>query len=154
MPQIRLLPKTLIALALVLPLLMTTGASADRFPSITGTWSGSYTVAFPRNHPQHPDQALPTQMELEVYRQEGHLVWAINRWRRDEASDWVVEYATGAFDLDDRDEFVLTEEGPAAEDWINTGFFLGELDDGKLYLNYVGQGDGISFSAELRRKPG
>lgn len=154
MNQARLFSKTLIAFALAGPLLFATGAHADRFPSVTGTWSGSYAVAFPRDHPHHPDQALVRQMELDVYKQEGNLFWATNRWRKDEESDWVVEYATGAFDLDERDEFVLTKHRPAAEDRTNPGFFLGELDDGKLYLNHAGQGNGISFSVELRRTSG
>ena len=91
-------------------------------------------------------------MELEVYRQEDNLFRAINRWRRDDAADWVVEYTTGSFDLDERDKFIISEEGPATEDRINTGFFVGEMDDGRLCLNYVGQGDGVSFGVELRRK--
>lgn len=152
MKRARLLSNSLTAFAVAVPLVFATSASADRFPSVTGTWSGSHSVAFPRNHPQYPDQSLAAQMELEIYKQENNLFWAINRWRPDEASDWVVEYATGAFDLEDRDEFTITVEGPAAEDWINTGFFLGELDDGKFYLNRVGIGDGISFSTALSRQ--
>lgn len=151
MYRARLLSNSLIAFAVAAPLMFATSALADRIPSVTGTWSGSYSVAFPRNHPQYPDQVVATQMELEIYKQENNLFWAINRWRTDDASDWIVEYATGAFDLEDRDHFTIAVEGPAAEDWINTGFFLGELDDGKLYLNRVGFGDGISFSTELSR---
>ncbi len=125
---------------------------ANSFQSIVGVWAGTYRVAFPANHPTFPDQSVETTMELEVYKQEENLIWVVNRWRRSDSDPWVVEYGTGSFDLDDRSDLVIAEEGPAPADWVNTGSFTGELEDGDLYLNYIGPGDGVTFSVRLVRQ--
>lgn len=143
---------TILAVALLLQWLAPTATFASDFRSIVGVWSGTYRVAFPANHPEFPDQSVETTMELEVYKQEDNLIWVINRWRRSESDPWVVEYATGSFDLDDRSDLVIAEEGPPPADWVNTGSFTGELEDGDLYLNYVGPGDGVTFSVRLVRQ--
>ncbi|WP_143534516.1 hypothetical protein [Roseovarius albus] len=127
-------------------------ALTDTFPSVTGVWAGSYRVAFPADHPKYPDQSVETSMELDIYQQESNLIWVINRWRRDANEPWVVEYATGSFDLEDRSDLVITEKGPAENEHVNTGVFTGELEDGDLYLNYIGLGDGITFSVKLSRQ--
>ncbi|MEM8582280.1 MAG: hypothetical protein AAGF50_13880, partial [Pseudomonadota bacterium] len=74
-------------------------AQADQFPDIRGVWTGSYKVAFPAGHPTLADTAVDTVMELEVYKQDGNLIWIANRWRRTTSDAWIVEYGTGAFDL-------------------------------------------------------
>lgn len=129
-------------------------AQADDFPDIRGKWIGSYKVAFPAGHSTFANTALDTVMELDVYKQEGNLFWVTNKWRRAEADSWITEYGTGSFDLEDPDELVISEEGPAPETGVNTGSFIGEYDDGNLYLNYLGPGDGVSFAVELTRVKG
>ena len=129
-------------------------AQADDFPDITGKWSGSYKVAFPSGHSTHANSALDTVMELDVYKQEGNLIWVTNKWRRADADTWVTEYGTGSFDFEETDEFVISEEGPAPDAGVNTGSFVGEFDDGNLYLNYMGPGVGVSFAVELKREEG
>lgn len=127
---------------------------ADDFPDIRGKWAGTYKVAFPAGHATHANEALETMMVLDVYKQEGNLIWVTNRWRRVGSESWITEYGTGSFDLEDEDQLVISEEGPAPEEGVNTGGFIGEFDDGNLYLNYMGPGDGISFSVELKRQDG
>lgn len=127
-------------------------AAADSFPDVKGIWAGSYKVAFPQGHATYSDLAVDTQMELEVYKQDGNLIWVINRWRRQGETDWISEYGTGSFDLEDREDLVIAERGPAPEEGVNTGGFIGEYEDEKLYLTYGGPGDGITFSVELSRK--
>lgn len=129
----------------------TSWAQSGRFPDIAGVWEGNYKAAFAKNHPVYPDQSLDTEVELEVYRQEENLIWVIKRWRRD-GGDWVEEYGVGSFDPDDRDEFVIVEESPPPKDWINTGFLIGEIDDGELHLVYAGPGNGVSYGVSLKRK--
>ncbi|XWN32884.1 MAG: hypothetical protein ROR55_07305 [Devosia sp.] len=128
-------------------------AADDSAPSIEGTWVGTYKVAFPRSHPVYPDQAVDTSMEMEVYRQDDHLIWVENRWKRASEPDWVVEHGTGAFDLEDHSRLIITGAGPPPTETANTGFFMGEYDDGQLHLTYSGFSDGISFSVILDRKP-
>ncbi len=154
MKSFRLLQKLIVGLTLLIPTLCVSVATADDFHTVTGTWVGSYKTAFPRGHSQFPDQSVNTIMELEIYRQEDNLIWLVNRWRRGEDLPWVIEYGTGSFDLDDRDNLYISEAGPPPESWANTGTLIGEYDDGKLYLNYFGPGDGITFSVELRRVGG
>lgn len=105
-------------------------AQADDFPNIKGKWKGSYKVAFPSGHSTHANSALDTVMELEVYKQEGNLIWVTNKWKRVEANNWITEYGTGSFDMEETDEFVISEEGPSPEAGVNTGSFIGEYDDG------------------------
>ncbi|MEM8729541.1 MAG: hypothetical protein AAGF79_06435 [Pseudomonadota bacterium] len=126
-------------------------ALADTFRDVTGTWEGTYKAAFSKSHPRYPDQMLDTEVELEIYRQEENLIWVEKRWRRG-TSEWVVEYGTGSFNLDERDELVIVEESPPPQDWINTGFLIGEYDDGELHLVYAGPGDGVSYAVSLKRK--
>ena len=90
-------------------------------------------------------------MELHATRQEKNLFWAENRWRVDGTQDWVVEAATGTFNVFDPTTLSIVETGPAPEG-VNTGLFDGRLKDGKLYLTYRGVGDGVSFSTVLERK--
>jgi len=145
------------SLALALLLLtasLTTTTLADDFPDITGKWAGTYKVAFPAGHATHANAALETMMVLDVYKQEDNLIWVTNRWRRVGSESWITENGTGSFDLEDPDELVISEEGPAPQEGVNTGSFIGEFDDGNLYLNYMGPGDGISFSVELKRQDG
>ena len=126
--------------------------SANEFPDVRGTWSGTYKVAFPNGHPEFSNQSVATSMELDVYKQEGNLIWVINRWRRNNSDAWVVEYGTGSFDLDEPDELIIAEEKPSQEaPGINTGVFIGEYDKGILYLNYVGTDAGITFSVQLQK---
>ncbi|MEM1369366.1 MAG: hypothetical protein AAGG02_15425 [Cyanobacteria bacterium P01_H01_bin.15] len=128
-------------------------AFANTFPDVRGTWSGSYQVAFPNGHPDYPDQSVSTSMELEVYKQEGNLIWVINRWRRNNSDDWVIEYGTGTFDLDEQDELVIAEKEESPEiPGVNTGMFIGEYEKGALYLNYIGVDGGMTFSVELRKR--
>lgn len=129
-------------------------ALADDYPDIRGKWAGTYKVAFPAGHATHADAALDSEMVLDVYKQEGNLIWVTNRWRRVGSENWITEYGTGSFDREDPDELVISEEGPAPEEGVNTGSFIGEVDDGNLYLNYLGPGDGVSFSVELKREDG
>lgn len=153
MKALLFLRKPMLALGFLFAIGVTQSAFAKRFPSVEGIWTGTYKVAFPARHPMYPDQSIETAMELEVYKQEDNLIWVINRWRRDESHPWVVEYGTGSFDLDDRSDLYIAEEAdPASEPWVNTGVFTGEYEDGDLYLNYLGQGDGVTFSVRLRRK--
>lgn len=128
-------------------------ALADQFRDIRGTWTGTYKVAYPHGHPTYPDRAVETRMELEVYNQQDNLIWVINRWKREDSDTWITEYGTGSFDLDDRSDLIIAEKGPAPDDSANTGSFFGELEDGKLYLNYTSPGHGITFSVELSRRP-
>ncbi|MEM8856546.1 MAG: hypothetical protein AAGD34_22840 [Pseudomonadota bacterium] len=128
-------------------------AADDSAPSIEGVWVGTYNVAFPRHHPVYPDQSVETSMELEVYRQEDHLIWVENRWKHGADAEWIVEHGTGAFDLDDDDTLIITEAGPPPTETASNGFFVGEYDDGQLHLTYSGFEDGISFSVTLDRKP-
>lgn len=133
---------------------MGASALADDFPDITGKWVGTYKVAFPAGHATHANQALDTMMELDVYKQDGNLIWVTNKWRRVGTEDWITEYGTGSFDQEDPDELVISEEGPAPQEGVNVGSFIGEYDDGNLYLNYLGAGMGVSFSVELIRQGG
>lgn len=89
--------------------------------------------------------------QLAVTRQDKNLFWAENRWRVDGTQDWVVEDATGTFNLFDPTTLCIIETGPAPVG-VNTGLFDGRLKDGKLYLTYKGVGDGVSFSTVLKRK--
>lgn len=140
---------TLAFLALVSSL--GTPANADEFPDIKGKWVGTYKVAFPAGHSTYPNASVDTMMELNVYKQESNLIWVTNSWRRDEADTWIIENGTGSFDLEDRDDLVISEEGPAPEAGVNTGSFIGEYEDGNLYLSYMGPGNGVSFAVELKR---
>ncbi len=145
-------PGKIIKIALMLVGMgVATSVSADNFPDIRGKWVGSYKVAFPAGHPTLADSAVDTVMELDVYKQEGNLIWITNKWRRADSETWITEYGTGSFDLDDRDELVISEEGPSEIEGVNTGTFIGEFDDGNLYLNYLGPEDGVSFSVALKR---
>ena len=141
--------KTLLVAA---PLWTASAALADNFPSVGGVWAGTYKMAFPSGHPTYPDKSVDVSMELEVYRQESNLIWVINRWRLSSNDPWIVEYGTGSFNLDERSDLAIGLKGPPPEEWTGVGSFIGEFDDGKLYLNYVGQGDGTSFAVELQRK--
>lgn len=152
MSLLHFLSKTLIAFVLVLSPGFVSVAMADKFPDVTGVWAGTYKVAFPANHPTYPDQSVETAMELEVYKQDGNLIWVINRWRREENDPWISEVGTGSFDLDDRSDLVIAEQGPSKEAGVNTGSFIGEMEDGDMYLNYVGPGDGVTFSVRLIRQ--
>ena len=140
------------ALLIVAPLCTASVAMADNFPSVSGVWAGTYKIAFPSGHPTYSDRAVDASMELEVYRQEGNLIWIINRWRLSSSDPWISEYGTGSFSFDDRSDLVIGLKGPPPEEWAGVGNFTGEFDDGRLYLTYAGQGDGSTFSVELRRK--
>jgi|GEM_PF-2149026 len=122
------------------------------FPTIEGTWAGSYKVAFPHDHAVFHDQSVAISMELEVYRQEANLIWVVNRWRRDGQDEWIVEYGTGAFDLKDRSELIITERGPADHPHATVGLFSGAFDDGTLYLTYSSFANGVTFSVALERE--
>lgn len=125
---------------------------AGGFPDIEGTWAGSYEVAFPHDHAVFHDQSVAISMELEVYRQEANLIWVVNRWRRDGQEDWIVEYGTGAFDLKDRSELIITERGPADHPHATVGLFSGAFDDETLYLTYSSFTNGVTFSVALERQ--
>ena len=152
MHRLRLFNALVYGFVLLLTVILTPETRAGNFPSVTGTWTGTYKVAFPAGHAQYPDQSVETSMELEIYKQESNLIWVINRWRRDPNAAWVIEYGTGSFDLDDRSDLIITEEGPAEAENVNTGMFTGELEDGDLHLTYSGPIDGITFSVKLSRQ--
>ena len=125
---------------------------ASGFPDIEGTWAGSYKVAFPHDHAVFHDQSVAISMELEVYRQEANLIWVVNRWRRDGQEEWIVEHGTGAFDLRDRSELIITERGPPDHPHATVGLFSGAFDDDTLYLTYSSFTNGVTFSVALERK--
>ena len=152
MPIFKKLRAVLAIVAIVLSSIAVSSVSANEFPDVRGTWFGTYKVAFPHGHPEFPDQSVATSMELEVYKQEGHRIWVINRWRRNNSDPWVVEHGTGSFDLDEQDELVIAEKKLSPEvPGINTGMFIGEYDQGVLSLNYIGTGAGITFSVKLQK---
>lgn len=153
-PMIKPLFTSLALTFLVLTVGLGATTFADDFPDIRGKWAGTYKVAFPAGHATHANKALDTMMVLDVYKQEGNLIWVTNKWRRAGTESWITEYGTGSFDMEDPDELVISEEGPAPQEGVNTGGFIGEYDDGNLYLNYFGPGMGVSFSVELKREGG
>ena len=151
MKPILLIKTVFTGLVTALVLSASVSAQSENYPDISGVWEGTYKAAFAKNHPVYPDQALETEVELEVYRQEDNLIWVVKRWRRD-GGDWVEEYGVGSFNTDDRDELVIVEESPPPQDWINTGFLVGEYDDGELHLVYTGPGNGVSYAVSLTPK--
>ena len=149
----RIIVASLCALALLVGSAVSAMAQdAGGFPDIAGTWAGSYKVAFPHDHAVFHDQSVAISMELEVYRQEANLIWVVNRWRRDGQDDWIVEYGTGAFDLKDRSELIITERGPADHPHATVGLFSGAFDDETLYLTYSSFTNGVTFSVALERE--
>ncbi|MEM8842986.1 MAG: hypothetical protein AAGD47_14560 [Pseudomonadota bacterium] len=141
-------------LAPVVILLALAGAKAqsDRFKDIQGTWTGSYDIAFSKNHAAQPDQTTRNMIEFTVYRQQGNLFWVEKRWRSAAGGDWTTEYAVGAFDLDDRDDFLIADEGPKGAPLDSIGMAFGEIEDGSLFITYVGLGDAAAYAVELRRQ--
>lgn len=129
----------------------TLAQDSGRFPDITGTWEGSKTTAFAKTHPLFSDGTSTVAMEIEIYRQQNNLFWLTQRWRRDNQSEWNEEQAVGTFFLLEDDEFMITEIGPAPETG-QSGLFLGEMEDGRMYVTYAGIGSGVTFSAVLDRK--
>ncbi|MEM8662443.1 MAG: hypothetical protein AAGF35_16280 [Pseudomonadota bacterium] len=126
-------------------------AQTEGFPDMIGVWTGSYNVAFPEDHSHFSSEIKGVQMELHITRQDGNLFWAQNRWSLDGHTDWHVENGTGTFDLLDRSALSIVETTPDPE-YGSTGYFVGKLVDGKLYLSYLGSGRGISFATVLERK--
>ena len=135
--------------------LLATGAFADSqksYPDLTGIWStDNQQAAFAKTHPRLGDKLITAQQEFEIYRQEGSLLWAENRWRKDSSADWNIEYASGAFMPDSNDEFVFAEIGPPPPDGSATHTVFGEFEDGELHL--TGVGNGVAFHSILRRQP-
>lgn len=128
------------------------GAQSDRFKDIQGTWTGSYEIGFSKNHAAQPDQTTRNQIEMTVYRQQGNLFWVEKRWRSAAGGDWTTEYAIGTFDLEDRDEFIIADEGPKDAPLDSIGMAFGEIEDGALYITYVGLGDAAAYAVELTRQ--
>lgn len=124
---------------------------SNEFPDITGIWEGEYPVAFAESNPLHPGGLETIEMQLDVYRQEGNLFWAHNRWRAVGTAEWIGEEATGTFRLDDPTAFFVVESAPTPSDWASTGFFVGTATDDMITLTYVGVATGTSFSVELDR---
>ncbi|MEM7178328.1 MAG: hypothetical protein AAF503_11540 [Pseudomonadota bacterium] len=128
------------------------GAQSGRFKDIQGTWTGSYDIAFSKNHAAQPNQTTRNMIEFTVYRQQGNLFWVEKRWRSAAGGDWTTEYAVGAFDLDDRDDFLIADEGPKGAPLDSIGMAFGEIEDGSLFITYVGLGDAAAYAVELRRQ--
>ncbi|MEM7445199.1 MAG: hypothetical protein AAF414_17900 [Pseudomonadota bacterium] len=122
------------------------------YPDITGIWEGSHPIGFARTHPTFPDAIVDFDTEIEIYRQEGELFWIANRWRISGETDWEEQYAVGAFLGDEDDEFVFSKMGGNDNPVALPGFFIGELDDGVMYLTYDGAGEGVAFTAVLQRR--
>ncbi|MCP4316172.1 MAG: hypothetical protein GY789_09175 [Hyphomicrobiales bacterium] len=124
---------------------------SGKYHDIKGTWAGSKTTAFAKTHPLFPDGTSKVAMEIDVYKQQDNLFWLTQRWRRDDQPEWDEEYAVGTFHLLEDDEFMITEIGPAPSTG-QSGFFVGEMEDGRMYLTYAGIGGGVTYSAVLDRK--
>jgi len=145
----RLIAATLFALSLVI--LNATAIRAADFPKVIGTWAGSYNVAFSKGHGHFSEEKKGVQMELRIFKQDENLIWAENRWRVNDQSEWHSEHTTGTFDLLDQTKLNIVEIAPKPGIG-STGFFEGRVKDGKMYLTYKGIGAGISFAAVLERK--
>ncbi|MEO1092035.1 MAG: hypothetical protein AAFX81_15510 [Pseudomonadota bacterium] len=139
--------------AMAIPAGAVSGQDSPTFPDVLGTWVGDYRIAFPHDHPRFPDGAITVDHELEIYRQEGNLLWFETRWRWETGDEWVVEYGTGTFDAGDPTTMILTEAGPIPAPNAQTGLLFGTLRDDRLYLTYTGVGAGVTWSAPLTRQP-
>ncbi len=143
-------PASLICLTVLFGIIATAEAG-EHYPDLTGIWStDDQKVAFARTHELFSDQMIDVEQEIEVYRQEGNLLWVEHRWRRDASAAWSVEYATGAFMPDSDDEFVLGEIGPPPLEGSATNTFFGKIEDGDMHL--IGIGNGLALSSVLQRK--
>jgi len=123
-----------------------------RYPDMIGTWAGSYEVAFPKSHSRYPDGVDTFEIALEVYKQEANLIWATNRWRHVEASEWFEEETTGTFTRDEPNVLYLSEKAQAPADWASSGIFRTRVAGDHLYMTYISIGAGIAFSAILDRR--
>lgn len=124
---------------------------SGRSPIILGTWTGKANAAYVRTHSQYVDGTATVELELDVYKQQGNLFWIAQKWRREGQTDWNEAYSVGSFFAHDDDDFMITEMGPDSEGGA-TGFFMGEIDDGRMELTYLGTGSGVAFAAILDRQ--
>ena len=124
---------------------------AEEIVDLSGTWKGSYHAAFPSNHSHHHESSVKIDMELDIYRQDGHLMWIENRWRPHGQENWNTEFGTGVLSDIETGTVYFVEINPSP-DVGSTGVFEGKYVDGKLHLVYLGIGKGISFSVVLERK--
>ena len=138
--------------ALLIGIVSAHAAEPSPNPNIVGTWTGSYLVAFPKSHSRFPDRSIPAEMELEVYKQEDNLVWAINRWRHEGTTEWFEEMATGTYAPDEPNVLYLSESAPAPAEWAATGIMRIKVIGNSLYLTQTSAGSGVSYAAELTRK--
>jgi hypothetical protein len=129
-----------------------TDSTSGEFPDLVGIWEGEYAAAFARSNSEHPDDTAFIEMQLDVYRQDGNLFWAMNRWRQAGTAEWLVEETTGTFRLDDPTALVIAENAPTPVDWSASGYFDGRVVDDALFLAFIGIGTGTTFAVELDRR--
>ncbi|MEM6462145.1 MAG: hypothetical protein AAF724_09540 [Pseudomonadota bacterium] len=124
---------------------------SGRSPNILGTWTGSATAAYVKSHPQFGDSTATVELELNVYKQQGNLIWMTQKWRREGQSDWNEADSIGSFFAHENDEFMIIEMATPPSSGA-AGFFMGEIDDGQMELTYTGTESGVAFNTVLNRQ--